>query len=156
MGGWLFMKTKVIAIGNPIMSDEGIAIRVAENLKSILRKNNIEVIMGETDVDYCIDNIKKDDFLFIIDATYYGIIPGSLTLIPLEKSIPYLSDSYSQHELSLINVLKKNGNVPPGYIIGIEVDEIKFDCNLSSSLTKKFDKICSKVQHIIVNNSPNA
>lgn len=150
------MNTKVIAIGNPIMSDEGIAIKVAENLKQSFKKNNIEVIIGETDVDYCIDNIKKDDFLFIVDATYYGIVPGSLTLIPLDKSIPYLTDSYSQHELSLINVLKKNGNMPSGYIIGIEVDEIKFDENLSISLTKKFDKICSKVQHIIISNNSNS
>jgi hydrogenase maturation protease len=150
------MNTKVIAIGNPIMSDEGIAIKVAENLKQSFKTNNIEVIIGETDVDYCIDNIKEDDFLFIVDATYYGIVPGSLTLIPLNKSIPYLTDSYSQHELSLINELKKNGNIPLGYIIGIEVDEIKFDPNLSVSLTKKFDKICSKVQHIIINNTLNS
>lgn len=72
------------------MGDDGIAIEIAKNIQGFLKKNNIEVIIGETDFEYCLSNIKKDDFLFILDAGYYGKKIGDITTLSL--------DNYTSHK----------------------------------------------------------
>lgn len=133
------------------MCDEGIAIKVAERICDNLKEIKIETIVGETDAEYCIDKINENDFLFILDATYYGISPGSITIIPLSEMYTNYSDLYSQHEVNLVHSLKTCGKNVDGFVVGIEICEIKFDTNLSKVLNTKFNTICKKVHNIIVN-----
>lgn len=55
------------------MGDDGIAIYVTEMLRKELESRGIEVIIGETDSQYCISKIEEGDFLLILDASYFGI-----------------------------------------------------------------------------------
>jgi hydrogenase maturation protease len=59
------MLIKCIAIGNRIMGDDSIGIRVTQEILPSLKKDKIEVIFGETDVDYALSKIEDGDFLFI-------------------------------------------------------------------------------------------
>jgi len=96
------MKIKCIAIGNRIMGDDSIGIKVLEEISQELDKKNIEVIFGETDIDYGLSKIDEGDMLFIIDSTYFNIDPGTVTFTPIEKAKNQLQ-LYSQHQHSLIN-----------------------------------------------------
>ena len=59
---------KVFGIGNILLCDDGIGVRVAENLKEEIEAlgDDIEVIIGKTDVLYCINKIEEDDNRFNI------------------------------------------------------------------------------------------
>lgn len=138
------MKVKVIAIGNSLMEDDGVAIVVAEKIREELINNNIEVIIGETDFEYCISSIEEGDFLFIIDAVDYGENPGEVTVFTLE-SYKYEKKSYTQHSYSVIDLINLYYKYVKGYIIGIEVSSVTFKLGLSKELESKIQLISKKV-----------
>ena len=135
---------KVIGIGNILLSDDGIGIKVLENLEKDLEEisDNIKIIIGETDCYYCLDNIEEEDFLIILDSTYLGIEPGSVTVLTLEECDEYMKSFITAHEDSLINILRRQYRDVKGYLIGIEIAEIGFSLELSMVLQEKFQEIC--------------
>lgn len=138
------MKAKVIAIGNTLMEDDGVAIVVVEKIREELINNNIEVIIGETDFEYCISSIEEGDLLFIIDAADYGKNSGEITIFALEN-YKYEKKSYTQHSYSVIDLIKVYYNYLRGYIIGIEVSSVSFKLGISKELESKVDIISEKV-----------
>lgn len=55
------MGVKLIAVGNRLMGDEGIAVKLAEYLMDRLYSQGIEVILGDTDIDFCFGRIDRED-----------------------------------------------------------------------------------------------
>lgn len=143
------MAVKCIAIGNRIMGDDSIGIKVAEELLPQLKGENISVIFGETDIDYALSKIEDGDYLFIIDSTYLNINPGTVTFTPIEEAIRQQRDIYSQHQPSIINLLEIYKKSVEGFIIGIEVEEIHFSLELSNTLKTRFHDICREVREFI-------
>ena len=145
------MNIKVIGIGNRIMGDDAIGVMLAEELKEALEKLGVEVIIGETDVDYCLSFVEEEDFLFIIDATLYGLEPGTLTIEEIKKEKLYSKEEYSQHQISLVKLISicDIRNVS-GYILGIEVVDVDFGIELSPVINDKFNDIKNKVYDFIV------
>lgn len=135
---------KVIAIGNILMEDDGVAIVVIKKLKEKLEKRNIQVIIGETDFDYCISLIKDGDFIFFIDATYYEKNPGEITVVPMENYV-YKKKYYTQHSYSLVDLVKLYFKNIKGYIIGIEIGEVAFNYGLSNILEGKIEHISKEI-----------
>jgi len=145
------MTIKCIAIGNRIMGDDSIGIKVLEKLEPQFTKENIEVVYGETDIDYALSKIDDGDILFIFDSTYFSKVPGTLTFTPMEDAIMQ-KQVYSQHQPSLISLLKTYKKSISGFIIGIEIKEIGFSLELSDTLERKLSKICDEVSKFIYKN----
>lgn len=143
------MAVKCIAIGNRIMGDDSIGIKVVEALSTQFIKKNIEVVLGETDIDYALSKIEDGDLLFILDSTYFNIVPGTVTFTPIKEAYIQYQQVYSQHQPSLIQLLNIYKKSVDGYIIGIEVSEIHFSLELSDILKEKFSNICDKVSDFI-------
>jgi len=143
------MAVKCIGIGNRIMGDDGIGIRVLEEISPRLKHISIEVIFGETDVDYILSKVEAGDFIFVIDATFFNKKPGTVTFIPIDKSMEQHSQAYSQHQPSLVHLLKIYGKSVEGFIIGIEVEEIDFSLELSNTLKNRLSHICEEVYQFI-------
>lgn len=142
------MSIKLIAIGNKLMGDDGIALIVADRIKEKIKDMDIEVIIGETDFDYCLDLIDKNDYVIILDSTCFNIDAGSISILPLDSLCQNKSFFFS-HSLSLIDYLfiyKING-----IFIGIEAENIDFNDKLSSTLNKNLDDICNNVLKIVKN-----
>lgn len=144
------MGMKVIGIGNRIMADDAIGVMIAESLEEALENLGVEVIIGETDVEYCLSFIDDGDFLFIIDATLYDLEPGTLTVQEINKEKIYAKEEYSQHQISLVKLIGIcNVKNISGYILGIEVVDVDFGIELSDVITARFDDIKSKVYDFI-------
>jgi len=147
---------KLIAIGNRLMCDEGIAVKIAEDLKDELVNENIEVYFKETAADFSTEEFVDSDLFFVLDATCYSLEPGTITLMPIEKYNSHFNSYITKHDFSPLNSLCKGKN-RSGYVIGIEIDKITFDDNLSEKLDNKFDLISDKVRNLIkvLKYSPN-
>lgn len=145
------MSMKVVAIGNRLMGDDGLAVQVAENIYGNLEELGIEVIIGETDVDYCLSKIKEGDYLIILDATWFGREPGTITLNKLNDIYEKKSKQgmYSLHGFSLVRMLKSCYQDLDGILIGIEGCNFNFSMTLSRELEKKLDSIYKGVKEII-------
>ncbi|WP_019227193.1 hydrogenase maturation protease [Sedimentibacter sp. B4] len=145
------MAVKCIAIGNRIMGDDAIGIKVTEELTTKLIKEDIVIIYGETDNEYALSKIKDGDLLFIIDSTYLDLMPGTVTVTSI-NDLSLKNNLTSQHQPSLIHLIKLYGKNINGFVIGIEVDTIEFSSELSNTLKLKFHNICQEVYEFIVAN----
>lgn len=145
------MAVKLIAIGNKIMGDDAIGIKVAEEISAKLIKENIVLIFGETDSEYALSNIQDGDLLFIVDSTYLELVAGTVTFTSINDLL--LANNFtSQHQQSLIHLIKLYGINIKGFVIGIEVEKIDFSTELSKSLKSKFYHICDEVYEFIMIN----
>ena len=145
------MSVKIIAIGNRLMGDDGVAVYILEKLSEKLERNNIKVIIGETDFEYCLSKIKEKDYIIIVDATCFGIEPGTVTVNSL-KDIYRLGAKqslFSQHGYSLIKALEISYRFIDGIIIGIEGKNFDYDLSMSSHIEACFYNICNKVYETI-------
>lgn len=145
------MAAKCIAIGNRIMGDDAIGIKVAEELSTKCINENIEFIFGETDNEYAFSKIEHGDLLFIIDSTYFELIPGTVTFTSI-NDLSLGNNLTSQHQPSLIHLIKLYRKNIKGFVIGIEVEKIEFSTELSESLKLKINQICEEIFEFIITN----
>lgn len=145
------MKIKCIATGNRIMKDDGIGIRVLEELTRNIDKEFFEVIIGETDTDFVLSKINDGDIFLLFDSTCFGIEPGTVTFTPIENSSLYQQNQiYTQHQPNLIHMLNIYIKNVKGYIIGIEAKEIEFGTGLSDILEERFKSICKEIEEFLI------
>lgn len=144
------MGVKVIAIGNRLMGDDSIGLKVAERLRGLLAKQTIEVVVSETDVEYGLSRIEEGDVLFLLDATNYGLPAGTITVCPAGSEPPEKIARPFAHDVSLVDLLRMQARFVRGYFIGIEVQEIGFSLELSQELRTAFDDVCQKVGELVL------
>ncbi len=130
------------------MGDDGIGILIAKNIQEFLKGNHIDLIIGETDFEYCLSNIKNDDFLFILDAGYYGKNIGDITILLLDDYTSH-KNGYTQHNYSFIDLVKLYYNEIKGYILAIEISNIDYTLEISEELKTNVNKIFNEVISII-------
>lgn len=143
------MNFKVIAIGNILMEDDGIGIRVLEKIEDKLKNENIKVVIGETDAEYCISQIEDGDFVFIIDASCNGKVPGTITIVDLEDC-NHKRKYYTQHSYSVLDLIKLYSKSITGFIIEIEASRVSFNFGLNFELQNKLEQISSEVLESIL------
>ncbi len=140
---------KVIALGNILMGDDGIAIYVAERLREKFKSKYLRIITGETDIDFSIDNISNGDFIFILDASYIGNTQGNINIVDMEELISNPYRDLSHHSLTLIEYIKIYEKNIKGYFIGINVQDVDFRLGLSKAMNIRLDSIVENIEHIL-------
>jgi hydrogenase maturation protease len=143
-------KILVIGIGSRIMMDDAIGIYLLEDLRKLDEYPNVTYILGETDVDYCIEEVLDFDFIIVTDAFLSGKPPGEITVMPLNELNKESRDClYSMHGVHLINALQQARHLPDGIIIGIEPYEINYGFALSEQLQSRYNRILKEVHEYI-------
>lgn len=140
---------KVVGIGNRLMMDDGIAIAVLKNIGNKLESMGMEVIIGETDFQYCFHRLRDNDFVIILDSTYSGAGAGTIHLYKLEETVPVCGKINLHHDISIFDLIHFYSKPIRGYLIGIEIAEIGFGYELSESVKLNFDAICFAVEKSI-------
>lgn len=146
----------VLGLGNILLRDEGIGVRVVEQLQKQSLPSNIDVIDGGTaslDVLLLAQNIDK---LVIIDALKAGNKPGSIYKASFDASQrKEIENAFehdckiSLHQMGLIDALaaaeKTNCAPKEIVIIGVEPQEIDYGLELTDEVKKKIPEIVSIV-----------
>lgn len=146
------MSFKLIALGNVLMKDDAIGIKIAEEVEEKLLEYGVKVIYGETNLQYSISSVEEQDYIIILDAAYYGKGIGEITTISIDKFVSNKVES-SQHSYSFLDLVKLYYPDIKGIIYGIEIEEIDLGIGLSPILQKNLKliskKILNKVEKII-------
>lgn len=142
---------KIIGVGNILLGDDGIGVHIVEKIKNKVTKlnNNIDIIAGETDYVYCLNEINKEDTIIIIDSISTNEEVGKVSLFNLKECERFSNYHITNHEINLVDALiyeEKNINA---YLIGIEIKEINYSLDLSINLKYKLNEICEEVLGII-------
>ncbi len=140
------MKIKVIGIGNRIMKDDSIGIRIAEALEGELKELGIEVIIGETDIEYTLNAINAGDYIVILDSSILDLNPGEISIFDIRQLKEFSHKGYSMHQMSLVKILSCFPFMQvEGILITVEAAEIDFGTELSEELTQRFQEIKGRV-----------
>jgi hydrogenase maturation protease len=146
----LHRRILVLGVGNILLSDEGVGVRVIQKLEADYDfSENVRLYDGGTLGLRLLDPIVEADTVIVVDAVKGGCAPGTVYRIPEEeipKKIPYKS---SLHELNLVETLayaEVLGNKPQSVIIGIEPETITdWSTELSDSVRRGLPEAISLV-----------
>ena len=134
------MKTLILGVGNPILTDDGVGILIARKLKE--EKPGLEVIeTGEVGLTL-LDLVVGYDKLVIIDSIKTGEgKPGELFILQLEDLKPTMdfSSSHGIDVASAFELGQKLGNKMPEYV-RIYAIEIKDNTSFGETCTEEIDK----------------
>ncbi|MGV8983815.1 hydrogenase maturation protease [Clostridium sp.] len=144
------MSEKVIAIGNRLMMDDAVAVLILEKIKNTLEDKGIETIIGETDLDFCFYKLNQEDVFYIMDSTYYGNIPGTVTFKRLNDMVKTRGKIKSIHSLGLMELVNTYKMDIKGYFIGIEIANIDINIGLSNALQGQIEYISKEILNFII------
>lgn len=134
------MSTKLLAMGNVLMGDDGIAIYLATDLEEKLHSIGIEVIYGETDIGYSISQIEDEDFVIVMDAAQMGGNMGTVTIFFVEELAAEQRDM-TCHNISFIDLLKLYYPKINCIVLTVEIGDVSLRYGLSSIILKELKKI---------------
>lgn len=138
------MRRKLLAMGNILMGDDGIAIYIADILEDRLKEIGIDVIYGETDIGYSITNINEGDYIILLDAAYYGKTPGEITVLAFDEASINRKDA-TCHSVSFLDLLKLYFPKNDGIVLTVEIAEIGFFYGPSLLLKDKLETISQQI-----------
>ena len=130
----------IICLGNPLMRDEGIGIRLASELLVHLADNpHVEVMDLGTGGFSVMHAIVGREKIIFVDCAIMGQAPGLIhRFTPEQVSSKKLRMRYSLHEGDLLNTIdlsRRLGECPEDLVIfGIEPKEISDGQGLTSEL----------------------
>ena len=145
--------TLIICLGNPLMRDEGIGIRLASELLVHLADDpHVEVMdlgTGGLSVLHAIEGRKK---IIFVDCAIMGQPPGMmLRFTPGQVRSKKVRMRYSMHEGDLLNTLelsRRLGQCPEDIVIfGIEPKEIAHGEGLTSDLENNIRRYVRTILH---------
>lgn len=117
------MKTLVVGLGNPLLSDDGVGWRVAEEVQRRLQLEAVSLETNQSTIPNLRSNIEVDCFALgglslmerlvgydraiVVDAVTFGAAPGSVTCCDL-AALPDQSAAHltAAHDTSLPNALR--------------------------------------------------
>ncbi len=134
----------VVGVGNRLRRDDGIGVRIVEELKKEIKNPEIEFLLGETVPENLIKKINdlKPKKVFLIDAVDFSGELGNVMSIENQKGSGFT------HKLSY-NLFSKLLNCELK-IIGIQPKNIDYGEELSNELEKKIDQIKKNITKIIL------
>ena len=138
----------ILGIGNILLRDEGVGVRVIETLQQQKTPDTIDLVDGGTSGADLIDVLADRRKVIIVDAVDAGKPPG--TVIRFEESdlenIP--NSALSLHELGIAETLKMTGklNCQPQEVVffGIQPKDISPGLELSAEISEIIPIVAEK------------
>lgn len=138
---------KIFAIGNIILGDDGIGVKIMESIRDQIQSysKEVKVLIVGIDYIYCLNEINKEDTVILVDSTYFGIEPGRVSVLNLKECDKFISPCRDMHSENLLRVLREEYREIPGYLVGIEVEKVNYSLELSKTLKNNFYEITKEV-----------
>lgn len=100
------MKPLILGIGNILLSDEGVGVRVVQHLeKSADFTPHFDIVDGGTCGMELLDVLANREYVIIIDAVIANKQPGEILVLKDEQVPALFSRKISPHQLGICDVL---------------------------------------------------
>ncbi len=144
------MSILVIGLGNVLMRDEGIGVRVAEELESRYEfPDYVEVIDGGTSGTELLEPMRNIDHLIVADAINTGAEVGTIVRIADEQVPAFFQTKISNHQLGLsdlLAVLRVTEEEPKSVaIVGLVPYVLENELGLSPQANEKMEVMIQMV-----------
>jgi len=145
------VKAIVVGIGNPILRDDSVGIKVVERVKERI---DVETAVLTTTGFDVLDKILDHDFAIIVDAIRTGNRPGTIYELSVEEIS--LTDRYTNsHNLNLATTLKLGYTIfpermPEVRILAVEVEDVEsFGEDCTPEVEKAIPKVVERIEEIL-------
>jgi len=144
------MRIVVLGVGNILLSDEGVGVRVIEKLQQDFDlPPDVEVIDGGTSGMEMLEDLSCADHIVIIDAVRSGSPPATIVKLTNEQVPVFFRTKLSPHQIGLSDVLatlELIGEQPGGVtVIGIEPVSLETGMALSPQVQTQLPKLVESV-----------
>mgnify|MGYP002776253659 FL=1 len=100
------MRIVVLGVGNILLSDEGVGVRVVEKLEAeYIVPPEVEIIDGGTCGMEMLDQLEDLDGLIVVDCVRHGQPPATPVLLKGDQVPVFFKTKLSPHQISLSDVL---------------------------------------------------
>ncbi len=141
--------TLVLGIGNILLKDEGVGVRVIERMRSLQLPPGVQLMDGGTGGLDLLELFGKAHRVIVVDAVRGGGEPGDIYRFHADDIDVKAARITSLHEVNLYEVLNiaRGLGESPGevVIIGIEPKEIELDLELTPEVASRVDRLVELV-----------
>ncbi|MCW8885277.1 MAG: HyaD/HybD family hydrogenase maturation endopeptidase [Motiliproteus sp.] len=110
------MSVLVLGVGNILLTDEGIGVRVVEAIEQRYKiPSGIDVVDGGTAGMELLETMSRRDHVIIVDAVNTGAVPGTVVELRGDEVPALFRTRISPHQLGisdLLGVLTVTGEMP--------------------------------------------
>jgi hydrogenase maturation protease len=143
-------KTLILGVGNLLLSDEGVGVRVIERLAASYElPEAVQILDGGTlglDLLYYLEGIEN---LLIVDAVEMEKPPGTLLRMEGDEVPAFLSIKMSPHQVGIPDMLfaaKLKDLYPPNVVLwGIQPAKLEIGLELSPAVAAQVDALVRNV-----------
>ncbi len=145
----------VLGVGNILLRDEGVGVRVVEALQQRFSFSpNVELMDGGALGLRLLDPIFSADYVIVVDAVQYGSSPGTLYRLPAEALNARVTFKNSIHQLDMLETLayaELLGNRPETVVIGVEPEDIspwgdELTAVIRSKMSELIDAVLNEIE----------
>jgi hydrogenase maturation protease len=113
----------ILGIGNILLGDEGIGVRVVEALRQVALPDDVELIDGGTSGADLVNLVADRRKVIVIDAVDSGLPPGAVTRVTLDEIMPSQDANVSLHQVGLMESLwmARQTGCEPGEVVIVAV-----------------------------------
>ena len=136
----------VLGIGNLVMSDDGVGVRVVQQLqREYCFTENVGIMDGGTLGLDLLPELEGIDHLIVVDAVETGGKPGTCVRLAGEELPIALETKVSPHQMGLkdlLSVAHLLGHSPGEMVlIGVQPGSIEMDTELTPAIEAKVDEL---------------
>lgn len=140
----------VLGIGNLVMSDDGVGVRVVQKLqRSYKFPDNVKVIDGGTLGLDLLPMLEDVTHLILVDAVETGEKPGTMVRLAGEELPIALETKLSPHQMGLKDLLAVSelmGHSPGVMVlIGVQPGSIEMGVDMTADVDAILDEMINKV-----------
>lgn len=144
------MKAVVLGVGNVILADEGVGVRVVEALeRDYIMPPGVTVIDAGTSGMEMLEDMSDLDFLLVVDAIAAGKAPGELVQLRGDEVPVFFRRNLSPHGIGLSDVLASLeflGTEPKETVIlGVQPTSLDLSTELTPTIAARVPELVAQV-----------
>lgn len=138
----------IIAYGNPLRSDDGVAWQAAETLRRKLPSSQAEITCVHQLTPELAERLSRSQYVIFLDASCSGE-PGKITCEPLSLS----ADAHFAHQLSPSGLLALGtllyGDTPRAFSVSLSGKSFDHGNTLSASAINALPRLVARVCELV-------
>ena len=140
----------ILGLGNILLQDEGVGVRVVEQLQRQYRITGaVEILDGGTAGMSLLEHIRNRDHLIVVDAVRTGHAPGAVIMLSGEEVPAFFQSRMSPHQMGLADtlaVLELMGEKPADVsVIGVKPRDLDVGLELSDLVATRVDELVERL-----------
>ena len=146
----------ILGIGNILLGDEGVGVRVIEQMEGIVPPDDVELVDGGTGGADLLEIIAEREKVIVIDAVEADREPGDVLRLSVEDLFRPVQARMSLHEIGLAEslIMAKQLNCAPKEVVIFGVKPKSTECGLD--LSKEVAACVPKVIELVFEEVNNA